>query len=160
MVITTERLCSFENSFVRGDDDECWNWLEAVFKGPGYGQLSFGGYAHRFAWIVAYGPIPDGLHVLHSCDNRLCVNPAHLFLGTNLDNIKDKVRKGRQKPGSFGEQSNLSTLTEEQVREIRKRHRPYAPGRWGNSKQLAAEFGVTRGCIEGIVQRRNWKHVT
>lgn len=82
----------------RGAPDECWVWLGSMRNG--YGNFLDGDgvvvYAHRFAWEQRHGPIPDGLHVLHRCDNPQCVNVAHLYLGTNADNIRDKLIRGRQ----------------------------------------------------------------
>jgi hypothetical protein len=89
------------------DDDSCWEWT-AYKKPSGYGQTRIGGrggkhyLAHRLSWIVHFGDIPDGMHVCHKCDNPPCVNPKHLFLGTNSDNIKDRVSKGRSRPAWKG----------------------------------------------------------
>lgn len=80
--------------------DKCWEW-KAYKNLRGYGQTKIGGrngkhmLSHRLSWLVHFGEIPDGLHVCHTCDNPPCVNPAHLFLGTNLDNIKDRMKKNR-----------------------------------------------------------------
>lgn len=79
----------------------CWMWIAACFW-DGYGIFGVARTslkAHRFSWQLAHGAIPQGLHCLHRCDNRRCVNPAHLFLGTNTDNIRDMVKKGRHRPG-------------------------------------------------------------
>lgn len=93
-----------ERFFSKVDKTEnCWNWIAAK-RYKGYGCFRINGKlvdSHRVSWVIHNGAIPDGLFVLHTCDNRLCVNPAHLFLGTNYDNVQDCIRKGRmswQKP--------------------------------------------------------------
>lgn len=115
--------------------DACWEW-DANRKN-GYGQYHVNGrspqIASRYAYELTFGPIPDGLGVLHRCDNPPCCNPMHLFLGTNLDNINDMLRKGRNRSG------NVFKLTDEQVREIRRRR---APSR-SEKQKVAAEFGIS-----------------
>lgn len=117
--------------------DGCWVWKASTFD-TGYGQFKFGERTvrtHRFLWEQVYGPIPDGLDVLHHCDNPPCVRLDHLFLGTDQDNSDDKVAKRRH---GFGERHPRAKLTDAQVAEIRARRaageRPY---------KLAREFGVT-----------------
>lgn len=81
---------------------DCWGWAASTAP-KGYGCLGLGGgrvgRAHRVSYELHYGPIPDGLHVLHTCDNPGCVNPAHLRLGTNADNVADRQAKGRYRGG-------------------------------------------------------------
>jgi hypothetical protein len=85
--------------------DACWPWTAGLHV-RGYGRIRWGGEpenAHRIAWVLENGPIENNLHVLHRCDNRLCCNPAHLFLGTHEDNMIDRHDKGRTSPwGSKG----------------------------------------------------------
>jgi hypothetical protein len=123
--------------------------------------------AHRFSYYLFIGPIPDGMKVLHKCDNPNCVNPRHLFLGTNLDNTRDMVHKGRQRfdrspgPGEDackGEDHGMSRLTEEDVREIRLRYRRKNYHQ-SNRDALAREFGVNPNQILKIVRRRQWTHI-
>jgi len=105
---------------------------------------------------MANGDIPFGLCVLHRCDNRRCCNPAHLFLGTNGENVFDKVAKGRQAKGrghgALGERSGTAKVSQDEVREIR---RAYAAGE-ASQYALADRFGISQGSVSLIVRRINW----
>jgi len=105
----------------------------------------------RIVWRAIHGPIPAGMCVLHRCDVRCCINPAHLFLGTNHDNVKDKVAKGRH---HRGEQAMRSVLTEQQVLEARALN---AQGL--GYRKLARRFGVHRTTIKALIQRKSWAHI-
>lgn len=108
--------------------------------------------AHRAAWDEQVGPIPDGMFVCHHCDNPLCVNTAHLFIGTASDNMRDMAAKGRQRYD--GEHNSHAILSDKEVDEIRRR---YTGTKGGNpnfvsQKQLAIEYGVTQAHISKIVR--------
>lgn len=133
--------------------ETCWNWTGNK-NDKGYGHCYFRGKdvpAHRIAWEIEFGVIPEGLHVLHHCDNPGCVNPFHLFLGTNRDNVDDKVRKGRQSR-LCGEACGASRCTWEEVREIR---RLYAC-KW-SARALGRKFGIAHGTVLRIVKGQTWK---
>lgn len=152
--------------------DGCWLWIAHTNAG-GYGEFRRHGrteIASRVSWEIHNGPIPDGLFVLHNCpggDNPACVNPAHLFLGTNDDNMRDMVTKGRQVRGTThftrtmpdriarGEACRTAVLTAEGVREIRQK---LASGE--DYRTVAATFGVSRSAIQAIIHGRSWKHVS
>lgn len=132
----------------------CWEWQGHVNKTHGYGQFDwrFALRAHRAAWLLIFGPIPEELQVLHKCDNKRCVRPSHLFLGTQKTNVHDCVAKGRISRGEHRPQHKLTT---KDVIEIR---RAYAAGELGY-RLLSAKFGVRPCRIYEIVQRRAWRHV-
>lgn len=157
-----ERFCFFIQYSLEG----CWLWTGN--KQPsGYGIFDLVVpytrssrqriRAHRLSFLIFNGLIPDGLNVLHRCDNPPCVNPDHLFLGTHADNSHDRDAKGRT---ARGERSGMAKLTEQQVCEIRAKYQWH---KRGNSKALAAEYGVTQGTILTVVskrnQRRSWQHL-
>ena len=150
----------FQKKVQKGSPDECWEWT-AGRTTRGYGAFflrGFGGAyrAHRFAWTITCGPIPSGLCVCHHCDNPLCQNPAHLFLGTHADNMRDMVHKGRHvMPCERGESNGYAKLTNEQVRDIRC---CYATGNI-TMCALAREFSVCETTINYIIHRRTWRHV-
>ena len=132
----------------------CWLW--ATQADPyGYGNFSFGNknrLAHRASYMIYKGEIPDGLFVCHSCDMPACVNPEHLFLGTNLDNMLDRDSKQRQARGKAIPQTKLSLEEVIQIREA------YAVGNTTYNR-LAKQFNVKDTTIQAIIQRKSWKYV-
>lgn len=140
-------------SYVAPTEAGCWIWTGYTSK-IGYGQIGIGRQvvpAHRAAWAAFNGPIPFGKKVLHTCDVRDCINPEHLFLGDQLDNIKDMVRKGRH---TRGESHAYSTLTEDIVRAIRAEHASGAP-----AAQIARQRQMSYRTVYGIIRRERWAHV-
>lgn len=143
---------------LRNESSGCVEWVR--HRNPdGYGMLWLDGKAertHRAAWIAAHGPIPAGKHVLHKCDNRCCVNVDHLFLGTNSDNVADKVAKRRQyfPPDMKGEKHPNSKLTDEKVREIRR-----LASLGLSNRHIAKAFAVSVMTVSFIRNFKTWTHV-
>jgi hypothetical protein len=148
-----------------GREDDCWEWLGCK-NGNGYGSFNFQGktvQAHRICWLFVFGEIPtlDGVDcrgtcVLHRCDNKLCVNPAHLFLGTHADNMRDMKNKGRGGTClQHGEHNPQSKLIKSQVVAIRKLYslRNYT------QSDIAKAFGVSFQHISDIINRHRWSHI-
>jgi len=138
----------------------CWEWTAAKDK-DGYGR--FGNYrergmAHRWAWRLWRGEIPGRLQVLHTCDNPGCVNPDHLFLGTQAENMHDMKRKsrGRTLPAP-GSQNGRAKLTEADVRRIRSVYVPGSPA--FGCRALAREYGMFETTIYQAITRKTWRHV-
>jgi hypothetical protein len=152
----------------------CWLWTGNKDKG-GYGLIGKGRagqgclQAHRVSWEVNAAPIPEGLKVLHYCDNPPCVNPSHLHLGSYADNNHERNSRGRT---ARGERMPNAILTDELARKILSEvilRKIGAPGEGGGQNQkrmvgslryLAEKYGVSHGGIQAIVERRTWKHVT
>lgn len=137
----------------------CWEWTDAPMN-KGYGVFGYDNsrkkaLAHRFSWELQNGPITNGLHCLHKCDNPPCINPDHLFLGTPADNAKDKVKKGRQSHAVIfqGEEYPHSKLTTKDVLEIREKYPDVS------QRALGRIYGVSQHMIWQIINRRRWKHV-
>lgn len=152
------RVAPIEDMLAAGVDergpDECWEWTR--LRSPkGYGRLMHDRRAyraHRVAWVVANGrDVPDGQVVRHTCDNPPCCNPAHLVLGTHVQNMNDRDERDR---GPQGERSGHARLTREQVVEIRSRR---STGEI--LRVLAADYGVGLTTIHAITSGRNWRHL-
>lgn len=139
------------------DPKACWLWSGSV-NTHGYGQIrdEHGRYttAHRIGWMLQIGSIPKGKSVLHHCDVRRCVRVSHLFLGTQVENVADKVAKRRQARGAG---HGRSKLTERDVRTITRRLRS---GDYDTYASLGSEFHVSYYAISDIARGRSWSHVS
>lgn len=143
--------------------NDCWIWTKGKFDG-GYGAFCI--YknnkkrrisAHRFSWLMYNGLIPDGLLVLHKCDNPPCVNPDHLFIGTTKDNMKDAKNKNRLKGPTLaaGEKNGHAKLTNKKVLEIRSKYKNNNI----TQKKLALQYSVGKTAIWNIVNKKRWVHI-
>lgn len=153
---------SYWSNVDRRGPGECWPWIGRCVKG-GYGRV-FVGYsherktimqlAHRVAWELDHGEsIPANMLIRHKCDNPPCQNPAHLELGTHLENMQDRTDRGRHNPAR-GAVHGAAKLTEGDVRNIR---RMSANGR--STASMARQFGVSEFCIYAVVARKTWRHL-
>lgn len=140
--------------------ESCWNWVGKSKNRQGYGQIQSGGkgtphkLAHRLSYEIHKGAIPDGLVVMHSCDNPSCVNPDHLSVGTHSQNTKDAFARGLATsvpPHKFGESHGAAKLKESDVYEIRASKE--------SSTILVARYGVSKSAINRIRQRVTWSHL-
>lgn len=133
---------------------DCWEWTGSL-NSTGYGQINIGNtprLVHRVSWATFKGPIPDGMDVLHRCDNPKCVRPDHLFVGTHEMNMADKMAKKRHRFGvSRGVQHGCSVLTEKQVLQIRASTK--------TPQQIAEQFGISRRHVRDIRARVSWRHL-
>ncbi len=150
-------------SHVQRTESGCWLWTLCTFE-KGYGAFKYQGKqwrTHRLAWTLTHGPIPDGLQVNHHCDNPTCVNPAHLYLGTQKQNCQDAIKRNRAATGDRngthlhpesvvrGERHHKAKLSDTQRGEVVRRH---AKGEV-TMAQLGREYGVTRQSIWAIVHQ-------
>lgn len=145
----------FDRSRPIGDPDACWIW-QGSLTSKGYGQISDRARsirAHRLAWELEHGEIPEGMQVCHRCDTPSCCNPAHLFLGTNAENQHDKRSKGRSARGTAN--GGGGKLTEADVTTIRA-----ALAEGESLTTIANRHGVTRQLIAGIRDGKKWSHTT
>lgn len=141
----------FWKHVIKKNNDECWLWSASTNEPNGYGVINDGNgkmiSTHRYSWIIHNGEIPNGMAVCHKCDVRTCVNPSHLFVGTQGDNIRDRNQKGR---GNHmrGETHYKARLTEDDIEFIRNSS--------DLQRNLAKRFGVSRSNIAMIQSGRSW----
>jgi hypothetical protein len=143
----------FWENVQKAEGEACWLWTGARDR-RGYGYLSVEGRfagAHRASWMIHQGPIPPGMGVLHRCDTPPCVNPAHLFIGTHLDNMADRDQKGRTRKG---ETQPRARLTGEAVADIRRRH---AAGE--EIASIAADHGIAQTTVTNVANGARWAHL-
>lgn len=130
--------------------DSCWLWSGKPNKVNGYGRIHVNGAgmgAHRFSYVLAHGDIPSGMIVRHSCDTPLCVNPDHLLLGTDWDNVQDQIERGRN---AKGERNGFAKLSDQDVWQIRDM---YARMGW-TQMQLVRHFQVNRSTIYRVINNK------
>jgi hypothetical protein len=140
-----------------GEPDECWEWTASKLLN-GYGQFMLNGRprtAHRIAWMLTHGPIPDGMLVMHLYDNKACCNPAHLSLGTYADNTQDMVLKGRARGGApyYGEDNGNAKVTTQKVKLMRIL---YGTSNY-TYKSLATKFGISVVQVGRIIRCESWR---
>lgn len=154
--INTERAIPFKVKFFHyvKKTNNCWLWTGGCFKKTGYGAAHKGSKtisAHRLSWEIHNGEIPKSIFVCHSCDNKKCVNPSHLFLGSYLDNIADMVSKGRSLCGEKHSMAKLNNDSVIKIRNLKKNGITF--------KQLAKLFKINETHVKRIVYRKLWKHI-
>ena len=143
-------LPKFEKKIEMIPECGCWIWMGTLALN-GYGRLWMNKKrqsAHRASWKIYNGSIPNGMGILHRCDTKSCVNPHHLFLGTNKDNTQDAVKKNRQLKG---ESHGCAKLSEQEVKEIRKDNHTL--------RTIAIDYSISRRQILRIKQGKSWRHI-
>lgn len=159
----------FWSKVSKNPGEGCWEWTAGTWQAFGYGKFQAGSsrddnravYAHRFAWEMEHGPLPADVQVCHHCDNPLCVRLSHLFLGTQLDNIRDMYAKHREarpdieRPIPRGVEHGMHVLDDELVREIRRLAASGVP-----VMSLARQLGINHYTARDVLNGRTWRHVT
>ncbi len=139
---------------IRKQKNGCWHFVGALNKG-GYGVLGFYGslyMAHRFSFLIHNGYLPSQLLICHKCDNRKCVNPKHLFMGTHQDNATDRDNKGRGNiQGILGVHAGNTKVTESIVKRIRASK--------ASRKDLGIKYNISQPALSQIINRKSWKYV-
>jgi len=138
--------------------DNCWIWKGSIDV-DGRGRFKLGGgnrSAHRVSWMLIHGELPKGMCVCHRCDNPKCVKPAHLFLGTHLDNMRDMAEKGRRKGIAvrIGSAHGMAVINEEQAKQVK-----YGSFKRGELTALAKRWKINTDVIYQIRAGQNWRHV-
>jgi hypothetical protein len=159
--VTPDDVARFWSKVDQRGTNECWRW-QASTNAKGYGQFvtcengqPHHSLAHRVAFELTFGTIPDGLSACHRCDNRQCCNPHHLFLGTQQDNLRDMHEKGRRGDTRVcGAAHGNAKLTDDDIREIRRLRDAGVSG-----PIVARQFGLNRSTVNDIARRATWKHV-
>ena len=142
----------FHEKYIPEPMSGCWLWT-ACTATNGYARITVAGVSrggHRVAYELYRGPIPENMQVLHTCDVRCCVNPLHLFLGTQADNITDMINKGRDRCLK-GENHGSAKLTERQVLDIR--------AATGFQREIASRYSITQTLVSYIKNRKAWAHI-
>lgn len=144
----------FENKVNYAGKNECWEWIGCIGN-HGYGETTVSrkkALTHRVSWSIYRGEIPAGMQILHHCDNPPCVNPRHLFLGTQSDNMKDMTIKGRRANGAKNGNSKINELDVVNIRML---------GRTGRLKQktIGKMYRLSSQQISHILAVRRWKHI-
>lgn len=161
--LTQKYIDRFFAYFNQGDRNECWLWAENIDKklldALGYGIFSINQRlfkAHRLSFALYYGFLEKDKVICHSCDNPRCVNPLHLWAGTQLENVKDRGLKSRTRTGHiYGEDNKRNKLTKKDVLWIRQNYNPLI---W-STRKLAEKFNVCQTLIRNILSKRAWKNL-
>jgi hypothetical protein len=159
MGFTKKEVLRFESKVVKSDESSCWTWVGPKFD-TGYGMFCMSGRerktfaAHRVSWMIHFKmDIPAGMFICHTCDNRICVNPEHLYLGTPTQNNTDTVKRGRANR-KVGSDCSWAKVTEAQVRKILE-----SPYESGANSRFSREFGIHQSQVSHIRSGRRWSHI-
>ena len=155
MTVPIELVVRFHEKWTRNPDNGCWEWT-ASLNSNGYGQIKRPGerrqfIAPRLSYMIHYGDIPEGMYVLHTCDNRKCVKPTHLFLGSADDNAKDMKSKGRHTHGTTGH--------DHKINDDIARHIHRMAGEGVAQSEIGRIVGLSQSTVWKILTGKRWKHI-